>query len=197
MTILDARKVDTWSSGRSFSLGNRVYRIVWNVVWLVLASWTPPHFHPWRRFILRLFGATIAPTAGIYASARIWSPANLTVGDYAFIGPRVRVYSMAKISFAPYSLASQGAHLCTGTHHIEDVNFQLVARPIHVGFRAWIAAEAFVGPGVTVGEGAVLGARGCAFRDLKPWTVYAGNPARALKPRHVRFPAPKRESMPR
>jgi putative colanic acid biosynthesis acetyltransferase WcaF len=94
---------------------------------------------------------------------------------------------MAEITFAPYSLASQGAHICAGTHDIEDVHFQLRARPIVIGYRAWIAAEAFVGPGVTVGDGAVLGARGCAFKDLDPWTVYVGNPARALKRRKVRF----------
>src|ERR1700732_4818532 len=105
MAILDARKIDTFASGHSFSLGNRIYRAVWSVVWLVFASWTPPQLRPWRRWLLRLFGATIAPTANIYASARIWSPANLSVGDYACIGPRVRVYSMAKVSLAAYSLA--------------------------------------------------------------------------------------------
>jgi putative colanic acid biosynthesis acetyltransferase WcaF len=103
---------------------------------------------------------------------------------------------MAKITFAPYSLASQGAHICAGTHDIEDVHFQLRAYPIVVGYRAWIAAEAFVGPGVTVGEGAVLGARGCAFRDLSPWTVYAGNPARAIKPRKIRFNNNRKTSAP-
>jgi putative colanic acid biosynthesis acetyltransferase WcaF len=158
------------------------------VIWLLLARWTPPQFHAWRRVLLRLFGAKISPNAYIYPSARIWSPANLEVGAYACIGRDVTVYSMAKIALAPYSLASQGAHICAGTHDIEDVHFQLQARPIVIGYRAWIAAEAFVGPGVTIGEGAVLGARGCAFSDLEPWTVYIGNPARAVKPRQVRFP---------
>lgn len=189
MDILDARKTDTWKSGASFSRRNRLYRLLWSATWLLLAAWTPPPLHAWRRMLLRLFGARIASTAGIYPSARIWSPANLVMGEYAFIGPRVTVYSMATITFEPYSLASQGAHICAGTHDIEDVHFQLQARPIHIGFRAWVAAEAFVGPGVTVGEGAVLGARACAFRDLEPWTVHVGNPARAMKPRKVRFPA--------
>lgn len=188
MGILDARKTDTWRGGASFSCSNRLYRLSWSVVWLLCASWTPVPFHGWRRVLLRIFGARIASTAGVYPSARIWSPANLKMGEFAFIGPRVQVYSMAMITFAPYSLASQGAHLCTGTHDVEDVNFQLQAWPISIGFRAWIAAEAFVGPGVRVGEGAVLGARSCAFRDLNPWTVYVGNPARPLKERRVRFP---------
>ncbi|MDB5512836.1 MAG: wcaF [Enterovirga sp.] len=83
-------------------------------------------------------------------------------------------------------LVSQGAHLCAGSHDIASPDFQLVARPISVGAESWIAAEAFVGPGVTVGEGTVLGARAAAFRDLEPWTVYSGNPASPLKRRVVR-----------
>jgi putative colanic acid biosynthesis acetyltransferase WcaF len=188
MDILDARRNDTWRGGASFSTRNRVYRLVWVAVWWLLASWTPPPLHAWRRLLLRLFGAKIAPTAGIYPSASIWSPANLEVGDYAFIGPKVIVYSMAKIVFAPYSLASQGAHICAGTHDTEDEHFQLQAAPIVIGYRSWIAAEAFVGPGVTVGDGAVLGARGCTFSNLDPWTIYVGNPARAVRQRKVRFP---------
>jgi putative colanic acid biosynthesis acetyltransferase WcaF len=190
MTLLDARHSKPLEGGPSFSLANRLYRAVWNVTWLLLAAWTPPLMHPWRRTLLRIFGAKIASTAGIYSSARIWSPANLEMGEFAFVGPKVQVYSMAKITLAPYSLASQGAHLCAGAHDVEDVNFQLLAKPIQVGPRAWIAAEAFVGPGVVVGEGAVLGARGCAFRNLEPWAVYVGNPARQSRRRKVRFPLP-------
>jgi putative colanic acid biosynthesis acetyltransferase WcaF len=158
------------------------------LAWQLLAAWTPPPLHCWRRMLLRLFGAKVAPTASVYPSARIWSPANLEIGDFACVGPGVTVYSVAKITFGPYSLASQGAHICAGTHDIEDVRFQLQARPIVIGYRVWIAAEAFVGPGVTIGDGAVLGARGCAFQDLEPWTVFIGNPARASKQRKVRFP---------
>jgi putative colanic acid biosynthesis acetyltransferase WcaF len=98
----------------------------------------------------------------------------------------VTVYSVAKITLADYAFVSQGSTLCTASHDIEDPYFQTVARPITIGARAWVAAEAFVGPGVTIGEGAVLGARGCAFRDLEPWTVYCGNPARRLKLRKIR-----------
>jgi putative colanic acid biosynthesis acetyltransferase WcaF len=100
----------------------------------------------------------------------------------------VTVYNVAKVTLWDYAIVSQGANLCTAGHDIEDRHFQTVARPISIGRRAWVAGEAFVGPGVIVGEGAVLGARGCAFRDLDPWTVYVGNPARALKPRRLRFP---------
>lgn len=188
MTILDAEKHCTLTSGASFTLTSRIYRFAWNVSWLLLASWTPPSLHAWRLLLLRLFGAKVALNSGVYGSSRIWSPANFEIGEHAYVGPRAKIYNIAKITMGPYSLVSQGGHICTGEHDIEDVNFQLRARPIRIGARAWIAAEAFVGPGVTVGDGAVLGARGCALSDLKAWTVYAGNPARVLKLRGVRFP---------
>lgn len=174
--------------GPTFPLRHRLVRLCWGVIWLLLASWTPPALRGWRRILLRAFGARIASTANIYGSARIWYPPNLEVGPHACIGPRVTVYCMAPIRFDAYSLASQGAHICAGTHDYEDAHFQLRARPIVVRERAWVAAEAFVGPGVTVGEGAVLGARGVAMRDLDPWGVYGGNPAVRMRERRIRFP---------
>lgn len=185
--LLRAEDVNTWEGGASFTLKNRIYRALFSVVWLLLASWTPPPLRAWRRWLLRRFGARLATGANVYGSARIWSPANLTMGEYAAIGPRATVYSMGPISIGPYAIISQGAHLCAGTHDIEDPNFQLKARPIVIGERAWVAAEAFVGPGVTVGNGAVLGARACAMRDVAEWTVYSGNPAQALRERRLRF----------
>jgi putative colanic acid biosynthesis acetyltransferase WcaF len=90
---------------------------------------------------------------------------------------------MAKITIGPYSIVSQGVHLCAGTHDINDPSFQLRTKPIEIGARAWIGAEAFVGPGVIVGEGAVLGARAVAFTNLSPWSVYVGNPAQKIRER--------------
>lgn len=190
--ILDAADHNSWESGASFTLRQRLFRLAWNATWLLLASWTPPPLQGWRRLLLRLFGARLAPTSVVYGSARIWYPPNLELGRFACIGPRVNVYCMAKITLGDYAIASQGAHLCAGTHDIEDVHFQLTARPITIGCRAWVAAEAFVGPGVQIGEGAVLGARAAAFRDLEPWMVHLGNPAAAVKPRRVRFPGDRR-----
>jgi len=57
--------------------------------------------------------------------------------------------------------------------------------PIELGARSWIAADVFVGPGVCIGEGAVVGARSAVFRDVEPWTVVGGNPARFLKRREL------------
>lgn len=183
---LDASESNPVEGGATYPLSHRLFRAAWGATWFLLASWTPPPMRGWRRFLLRLFGARIASSAGIYGTARIWYPPNLEVGPHAFIGPCAKIYCMADIRIGAYALVSQGAHLCGGTHDISDPDFQLIARSIVVGEKAWIAAEAFVGPGVTVGEGAVLGARGVAMRDLEPWTVYRGNPAEAVKKRKLR-----------
>lgn len=190
MTILDARESKPLAGGPSFSLANRLTRLAFGAIWLLLARWTPRPFNPWRILLLRLFGARIGRGVMVYGSARIWLPAHLEMADGSTLGPGVECYAMAPISIGSGAIISQRAHLCAGTHDHRDPAFQLYARPIRIGDGAWIAAEAFVGPGVTVGEGAVLGARGCAFADLEPWTVYSGNPAVALGPRVIRAADP-------
>lgn len=189
---LDARIASSIHGAPSFSRTNRLVRAVWYLAWLLLASWTPPPLHAWRRVLLRAFGARIAPSARIYRNTTVWLPSNLTMGENAVLGPRANCYCQAPITLADYAIVSQGAHLCAGTHDVDDPNFQLVAKPIVLESHAWIAAEAFVGPGVHVGEGAVLGARGVAFRNLDAWTIYAGNPARPLRQRRW----PSRQSAP-
>ena len=184
MKILDAAASKPIEGGPSFSFGHRAYRALWRVCWCLLASWTPPFCNGWRRLVLVGFGATIARTARIHGSARIWYPRNLIMGPQSCLGPRVDCYCMATITLDAYALVSQGAHLCAGTHDIDDPHFQLQVAPIAIGRKEWIAAEAFVGPGVTVGEGAVLGARAVAFGALHPWTVYAGNPAAEIRQRN-------------
>jgi len=133
--------------------------------------------------ILRLFGASMHKTAIVRSSARIWWPANLTMDAHSSLGPGSICYNVAPVTLAPFAIVSQGAHLCTAGHNIDQHDFPLTAAPIHIGACAWIAAEAFVGPGVSMAEGAVLGARGVSFRDMEPWIVYAGNPAKAVRQR--------------
>lgn len=175
---------DTMFAGRaSFSLANRLYRALWIVSWLILARWTPRQMKLWRVAVLRLFGADIHLTADIRASARIWYPPNLAVGPFAVVGPRVDCYCQGPVRIGAYAVISQDACLCTGTHEIDDAEFRLFTRPIEIGANAWVCSAAFVGPGVAVGEGAVLAARGAAFRNLNPWSVYQGNPARPVRAR--------------
>lgn len=181
--ILDAGRSRPRAGGASFSLRLRCERAAFLLCWTLLAAWTPPFLRGWRRAVLRTFGAQLGKGANVYASARIWCPRWLTMGDYATLGPRVKCYNQAPVTLGPGALVSQDATLCAGTHDYDHPDFQLFARPIVLGAGSWIAAEAFVGPGVTVGERAILGARGVAMKDLASDTVYAGNPAAAIKHR--------------
>lgn len=181
--IRDARVNDVFAGSPTFALRNRLYRALWGVSWLLLCRWTPAPAHAWRAQVLRWFGARIGRGVFVYPTVRIWSPANLEMLDAATLGPEVNCYSMARITLGRKAIASQRVHLCAGTHDVDDPSFQLIAKPIAIGDNAWIAAEAFVGPGVIVGEGAVLGARGVTVKNLEPWTIYAGNPARIIRQR--------------
>jgi putative colanic acid biosynthesis acetyltransferase WcaF len=162
---------------------SRLRRALWNTAWRLLASWTPVPCHGWRRLLLRAFGARMAGRTKVYPSARIWDPRHLVMEADACLGPDVDCYNLATVTVGVGATVSQRSTLCAGTHDIDDPTFPLVTGPISVGANAWIAAEAFVGPGVTIGEGAVLGARGVATKALEPWTVYAGNPVRPLRKR--------------
>jgi putative colanic acid biosynthesis acetyltransferase WcaF len=183
--ILDARETTPRTGGASFTLRSRITRATFVVCWALLAAWTPPPLRGWRRLILRAFGARMGVGANVYASARIWHPALLAMGDYATLGRRVNCYNQALVTLGDYAVVSQDATLCAGTHDYDDPEFQLRTRPIVLGPHCWIAAEAFVGPGVEVGAYAVLGARGVAMRDLEAGVVHAGNPAAAVKRRNL------------
>ncbi len=167
----------------SFSLGNRVRRSIWNVVWASAGRLSPRPCHRWRALLLRLFGAQIGRGVHVYPGVKIWAPWNVVIGDETGVGDGCFLYSQDKIILGRRVVVSQGTQLCTGTHDYEREGFPLVTRSIVVGDHAWIAAEAFVHPGVTIGEGAVVGARSVVTKDQPPWMICAGHPCRTLKPR--------------
>ncbi len=186
MQVRDARQARPLEGGASFSLGNKLHRVAWGLTWLVLARFTPPPLHFWRRLVLRAYGAKVGAGAMVYGSAKIWLPANLELGANATIGPGARLYNQGRIRIGARSVISQRAHICASTHDVNDPDFQLQLRPIAIGEQCWIAAEAFVGPGVTLADGAVLGARGALFKDAEAGGVYSGNPAVLIRKRNLR-----------
>lgn len=186
MSLLDAADTRPLEGGASFSIRNRLARVAWGLAWLVLCRFTPPPLHAWRALVLRAFGARLGKGARVHASVRIWLPANLDLGDNVLIGPGARIYNQGHIRIGARSVISQGAYLCASTHDIRDPLFQLVLRPITIGRQCWVAADAFVGPGVTMGDEAVLGARGALFGDAEAGWVYSGNPAVQIKQRMLR-----------
>lgn len=107
------------------------------------------------------------------------------MGDHSFISHHVDCYCVARIELGAHVTVSQYSFLCAATHDESDPHMRLIAAPIVIGDQAWICADVFVGPGVTIGTGTVVGARSSAFKDLPDWKICFGTPARPIRDRHV------------
>ena len=167
----------------AFTLANRARRFIWGIVYTLFFRFTPRPLHAWRCFLLRLFGAQRGPHCHIYPSARIWAPWNLRCAEQATIAEDVVVYNPAPLSLGSHAIVSQQAYLCGATHDYDSPAFPLISFPSTLGDYSWVCARAVVMPGVNLGEGAILALGAVATRDLEPWMVYGGVPARKLKPR--------------
>lgn len=171
------------TTGSAHSFWNKAARLMWSITWLLLFRPSPRVFHGWRRFLLRLFRAKIGRGVRIYPSAQVWAPWHLEMGDFSCLGPQVDCYCVAPIRIEAHAVVSQYSYLCSASHDYEQPGFPLITGPIVIGEGAWVAADAFVGMGVTVGKGAVIGARASVYKDVEPWIVVGGNPARFIKKR--------------
>jgi putative colanic acid biosynthesis acetyltransferase WcaF len=147
---------------------------------------TPQALYFWRRFIWRLFGAKVGRRVLIRPGVRVTFPWKVVIGDCCWIGDNATLYSVAEIAIGEHSVVSQEAYLCTGTHDHSDMSFPLIASAITIESECWIAARAFVGPGVRIGYGAVVGACSAALSDVPPAMIVAGVPARTVGIRTVR-----------
>lgn len=165
---------------------HRIKRIIWYIINATIFHILIGRiFKGARHFLLKLFGAKINKDAYIYSSSKIFAPWNLIVGR-ACIGPNTTIYNKDSIIIGDDSVISQGSYLCTASHEITSLMLDLKTKPINIGDKVWIASEAFIGPGVTIGEGAVVGARAAVFKDVEPWSVVGGNPAIFLKKRVIK-----------
>lgn len=170
----------------NYTIWNKLHRLIWNVACLLLfRPFSFPLFKHWRNFVLRCFGAKVGKGSIIHASAVIWAPWNLEVGQVTCIGPNTIIYNPGKIILGNKVAISQYAYLCTATHAYETKLNTLYWKTITIHDRVWVAARAFIAPGITIGEGAVIGATASVFKDVEPWTVVGGNPAKFIKKREI------------
>lgn len=174
----------TYKKDRKLSV--LVRRALWECVQMPFWPVRPRSLSPLRVALLRLFGARIGKHVLICGGVRVHVPWNLELGDYVAIGDRVEIYNLAPVKIGAHSVVSQRAYLCGSTHDYVRSDIPLYSLPITIGPQAWVAAGAFLSPGVTVGEGSVVGANSVVTRDVPAWMVAAGNPCRVLKERELR-----------
>ena len=158
-------------------------RWLWAMVQATIFRWSPRPLHGFRAALLKLFGADITGPVVIFPTAKITFPWRLSLAARSMVGPHVTLYNLATIRLEFGANLSQHCHLCSGTHDFNRWSMPLVTRPIVIGRNAWLGADVFVGPGVTVGELCVVGARSVVVRDLPPRKICAGSPCRPLKDR--------------
>ena len=179
-------KIDLSEYKNRHGFGNKFARMLFSIVWTFLARWTPRFiFNKWRSFLLRCFGAKVGRSCRITSSAQIWVPSRLRMGDQVWIDKDVNLYNVDRITIGSNAIISDGAYICTASHDVTSAKFELVTKPVEIGAGAWIGAKAIVLPGVRIGEGAVIAAGAVVTKNVEPWTIVGGNPARVIKKRVI------------
>lgn len=161
----------------------RFKRSVWYFLNLLLF---PLLSNKGRMGLLRLMGAEIGRLCRIYRSVRIYAPWNLVLGDKVCIGPNVNIYNKGHVMIESNVIISQDSYICTASHDISSPIMALIVKPVHIANKVWIAAKVSVLPGVTIGDGGVVGACAVVAKDVPPWSVAVGNPARVVGKRELK-----------
>ncbi len=169
--------------GYPYTRSEYLRRFAWSIVQFLLIRTSPARAMAWRRFWLRLFGANIGKLSGIRPTTRIIHPWLLTLQDYAMLGDHVTVYNLGHVTVGEHSVVSQNVHLCAGTHDYTKTSLPLIRSTITIGSGVWVCADAFIGPGVTIGDNTVIGARSVVTKNIETAVIAAGNPARVVKQR--------------
>lgn len=168
----------------SLTMRNKLLRGAWLLFALIFfRPFAGPIFRYWRSFCLRLWGAKVGKRCAIAAGAKIWAPWNLEIGDYVAVANGAELYDVAKIKIGSHITISQDAYICTASHDIGEKLKPLVFGHITIGDFAWVCAKSIVLQDVTIGEGAIVAAGAVVTKEVEPWTVVGGNPAKFIKKR--------------
>ena len=112
-------------------------------------------------------------------------PWQLELHQNSCLAAEVDCYNVNKVILKANTIVSQKAYLCTASHDINSRHFPLITAPIILEDQSWVGASAFIGMGVTVKQGAIVGATASVYKDVPAWTVVGGNPAKVLKKRNI------------
>lgn len=176
------QRCDT-TAGFPYSPGEYAAKALWFAVQATLFRLPLPRMSGWRRLLLRCFGAVIHSTVNLSPSVTVWHPWLLKIGAHTSLSDRVFIYNLGPVVIGSHSVLSQDVYLCAGTHDYTRASLPLLRKPIVVGHGVWLCAGAFVGPGVAVGDNAIVGARAVVMRDLPQRAIAVGNPARVVRER--------------
>jgi putative colanic acid biosynthesis acetyltransferase WcaF len=165
-------------SSAGFDRGAPLWKeVLWTVIRCLFFAGAWPWPSWWRAFWLRRFGAHIGRGVVIRSRGHIHIPWRLRVGDSVWIGEEACLLNLADIVIEDSVCVSQRVFLCTGSHDYHQASFALITKPITLRRGCWVAAQAFVGPGVEIGCDAVVSAGSVVLKDVPAGGVARGNPA--------------------
>ena len=180
------KHIDVSKYKNQLTIKHKIKRILWSLTWYLFAKPFPRKIcNFWKLFLLRLFGAKIHKTADVYSSVKIYAPWNLEMGEHSCLAPEVDCYNVNKIIIGAHSTVSQKSYLCSASHDVTKSDIPLITAPIIIKDQVWIGANVFLGMGVTINTGAVIGATASVYKDVEAWTVVGGNPAKFIKKREI------------
>lgn len=176
--FLDSFKVPPNFRGRSAFIVQ-----LWWIVESTLFAMSPQFMFAWRRFLLKIFGAKIGKNVKIRSTVRCTYPWKIKIGDHSWIGDDVVLYSLCDLEIGESVVISQKSYICTATHDQSKTTFDQIGKKVIIEDQVWIATDVFIAPGVTVGRGAVVGARSNVFSDIPSGTLSYGSPASVVRQR--------------
>ncbi len=172
----------------SLNYRSKLFRMFFQLSWLLLCRWLPKHFgSSWKRIIINLFGGNVSKNVYIYSSCKIFDPRNLIMEEGSEIGPKAEIYNIDYVTLKRNAIISQYAYICTASHDISKPERPLIFAPIEIGEDAWVAASSIVGKGIKIGNGAIVALGSVVVKDVEPWTIVGGNPAKFIKRRFCKL----------
>lgn len=181
---MKSTRLDTYDNSHYYP-GPAWKRALWYLLsYALFQSYVLPFSAP-KAAVLRLFGARVGKGLRIKPAVRIKYPWLLTVGDHVWIGESVWIDNLAQVHLGHHVCLSQGAMLLTGNHNYKKPGFDLEVAGITLENGVWIGAQAIVCPGLKAASHAVLATGAVATTALEAYTVYAGNPAQAVRRRDL------------
>ena len=168
---------------RNFRSRNAFVVQLWWIVQGTFFRMSPQFLYGFRNFLLRLFGAKIGEKVIIRPTARITYPWKVSIGDYSWIGDDVVLYSLGEIEIGKNVVISQKSYICTASHDYLQSDFPIFAKKSTIEDECWLATDVFVSPGITIGEGSVIGSRSSVYKDIPSNKVCIGSPAKIIRER--------------
>lgn len=175
------QKLNSFQLPKGFRGRSAVVVQLWWLIQGTLFKWSPQFMYGWRRWLLRLFGAKIGKGVLIRPTVKVTYPWKVSIGDFAWVGDDVVLYSLGEIEIGANAVISQRSYLCAASHDYTQTNFPIYVKKVCIGSEAWLATDVFVAPGVTIGHKAVIGARSSVFTNMPEDMVCFGSPAKPIK----------------